>query len=219
LDEDGCKLLSRSCDKPFPKFTILNLPVTMQALKISHSHERNPHMSDRTLIPVEEIEKYIHLIRGYRVMLDRDLARLYDVNTAALNQAVRRNRHRFPDDFMFQLTTDELAELDRSQIVIGSEKHRDPRFRPYVFTEQGIAMLSSVLRSKAAISVNVEIVRAFVRLRLMTSANAELSDELEELESKYDSRLKAVFETIKKLMAPPVRKRKKIGFLSRSVKT
>lgn len=111
-------------------------------------------------------------------MLDRDLAKLYDVTTAAPNQAVRRNRGRFPEDFMFQLTSAEVTQLDRSQVVIGSEKHRDPRFRPYAFTEQGVAMLSSVLRSKRAITVNIEIMRAFVNLRQMLASNAELSRRL-----------------------------------------
>ena len=175
-------------------------------------------MSNRSLIPIEKIEKAIYLIRGGRVMLDRDLAKLYDVTTAAFNQAVRRNRDRFPEDFMFQLTSDEVAELNRSQIVIGSEKHRDPRFRPYVFTEQGVAMLSSVLRSKRAITVNIEIMRAFVKLRLMMASNAELSHRLDELESKYDRRFKVVFGAIRKLMAPPVSKHKEIGFRSRAVK-
>ena len=101
-------------------------------------------------IPVERIEKAIYLIRGEKVMLDRDLAELYEVQTKALNQAVRRNRDRFPSDFMFQLTKEEVGALNRSQIVTGSQKHRDPRFRPYAFTEQGVAMLSSVLRSKRA---------------------------------------------------------------------
>jgi hypothetical protein len=100
-------------------------------------------LSNTSIIPIERIEKAIYLIRGEKVMLDRDLARLYDVTTAALNQAVRRNRGRFPEDFMFQLTSAEVAQLDRSQVVIGSEKHRDPRFRPYAFTEQGVAMRRS----------------------------------------------------------------------------
>ena len=111
-------------------------------------------------------------------MLDRDLAELYQVTTAALNQALRRNRERFPSDFMFQLTQSEVTQLNRSQIVIGAQKHRDPRFRPYAFTEQGIAMLSSVLRSKRAISVNIEIMRAFVKLRQMLASNSELSRRL-----------------------------------------
>ena len=120
-----------------------------------------------SLLPIEKIERVIYFIRGERVMLDRDLAELYQVTTAALNQALRRNRERFPSDFMFQLTQSEVNQLNRSQIVIGSLKHRDPRFQPYAFTEQGIAMLSSVLRSKRAISVNIEIMRAFVKLRQM----------------------------------------------------
>ena len=112
-------------------------------------------MKAPSLIPVERIEKAIYLIRGEKVMLDRDLAELYEVKTKALNQAVRRNRDRFPSDFMFQLTKEESSELNRSQIVTGSQKHRDPRFAPYAFTEQGVAMLSSVLRSKRAVAVNV----------------------------------------------------------------
>jgi hypothetical protein len=128
-------------------------------------------MSNTNLILVEQIERSVYLIRGEKVMLDWDLAKLYGVLTGALNQAVRRNRDRFPSDFMFQLTPAEVAELNLSQIVIGSEKHRDPRLRPYAFTEQGVAMLSSVLRSKCAITVNIEIMRAFVKLRQMLASN------------------------------------------------
>jgi hypothetical protein len=174
-------------------------------------------MSNTHLIPIEKIET-IYLIRGEKVMLDRDLARLYDVSTAAFNQAVRRNRERFPEDFMFQLTSVEVAELNRSQIVIGSEKHRDPRFRPYAFTEQGVAMLSSVLRSRRAISVNIEIMRAFVKLRQMLASNVELSRRLDELESKYDKQFRVVFDAIRQLMTTPARGRKEIGFRSRAVK-
>jgi len=123
-------------------------------------------MSKTDLISIKKIEKAIYLIRGEKVMLDRDLATLYDVSTGALNQAVRRNRDRFPEDFMFQLTSAEVAELNLSQIVIGSAKHRDPRLRPYAFTEQGVAMLSSVLRSKRAIVVNIEIMRASAAARI-----------------------------------------------------
>jgi ORF6N domain len=151
-------------------------------------------------------------------MLDRDLAKLYEVLTGALNQAVRRNRERFPEDFMFQLTPAEVAQLNLSQIVIGSQKHRNPRLRPYAFTEQGVAMLSSVLRSKRAISVNVEIMRAFVKLRQIFASNAELSSRLNELESKYDKQFRVVFTAIRQLMATPVRNSKEIGFRSRSVK-
>ena len=169
-------------------------------------------MSETSLIPVERIENSIYLIRGEKVMLDRDLAKLYDVTTAAFNQAVRRNRDRFPEDFMFQLMPAEVAQLNRSQIVIGSERHRDPRFRPYAFTEHGVAMLSSVLRSKRAITVNIEIMRAFVKLRQMLASNAELSRRLDELESKYDRQFKVVFNAIRELMSPVVRDRKEIGF-------
>jgi len=122
-------------------------------------------MSKTDLISIEKIEKAIYLIRGEKVMLDRDLARLYDVTTGALNQAVRSNRDRFREDFMFQLTSAEVAELNLSQIVIGSEKHRDPRLRPYAFTEQGVAMLSTVLRSKRAITVNIETRRRILLAR------------------------------------------------------
>jgi hypothetical protein len=175
-------------------------------------------MSNSSLITREKIERTIYLIRDEKVMLDRDLARLYDVSTAALNQAVRRNRDRFPGDFMFQLTTKEVAQLNRSQIVIGSEKHRDPRFRPNAFTEQGVAMLSTVLRSKRAIAVNIEIMRAFVKLRQMLASNADLSRRLNELENRYDRQFKVVFDAIRELMSPQVRDRKQIGFRSRSVK-
>ena len=173
-------------------------------------------MSKTDLISIERIEKAIYPIRGERVMLDRDLAELYGVSTAALNQAVRRNRDRFPEDFMFQLTSAEVAELNRSQIVIGSQKHRDPRSKPYAFTEQGVAMLASVLRSKRAITVNIEIVRAFVNLRRLFMSDKELARRLDELESKYDKKFRVVFVAIRHLMAQPVKDRKEIGFRSRS---
>ena len=175
-------------------------------------------MNNTDLISSGRIEKTIYVIRGERVMLDRDLAELYQVQTKALNQAVRRNADRFPADFMFQLSEKEVASLNRSQFVTGSEKHRDPHFRPYAFTEQGVAMLSSVLRSKRAISVNIEIMRAFVKLRQIFVSNAELARRLDELESKYDKQFKIVFDAIRQLMATPVRNRKQIGFRSRSVK-
>ena len=175
-------------------------------------------MSNTNLISIEKIEKTIYLIRGEKVMLDRDLAELYQVQTKALNQAVRRNFDRFPADFMFQLSEKEVAELNRSQFVTGSEKHRDPRFRPYAFTEQGVAMLSTVLRSKRAITVNIEIMRAFVKLRQIFMSNAELARRLDDLESKYDKQFRVVFDAIRRLMATAVRNRKEIGFRSRSVK-
>ena len=172
-------------------------------------------MNNTNLISIEKIENVIYLIRGEKVMLDRDLAKLYGVATGALNQAVGRNRERFPKDFMFQLSAAEVTKLNLSQIVIGSEKHRDPRLRPYAFTEQGVAMLSSVLRSKVAITVNIEIMRAFVKLRQMLTSNAELSRRLDELESKYDKQFGVVFQAIRHLMSTPVKDRKEIGFRPR----
>ena len=138
--------------------------------------------ANASLVQTELVEKLILIIRGHKGLLDSDLAVLYGVETKVLNQAVRRNRDRFPSDFMFQLTADEVAESNRSQIVTGPQKHRDPRFRPYAFSEQGVAMLSSVLRSKQAVAVNIEIMRAFVRLREMLASNRAISEKLTELE-------------------------------------
>ena len=174
-------------------------------------------MSNTSLIPIERIEKAIYLIRGEKVMLDRDLSLLYEVETKMLNRAVKRNLRRFPPDFMFQLTADE-ADVLRYQIGTSKRGRGGRRYLPYVFTEQGVAMLSSVLNSERAVLVNVEIMRAFVKLRQMLASNAELSRRLDELESKYDRQFKIVFDAIRQLMSPPVRDRKKIGFRSRSVK-
>jgi len=165
-------------------------------------------------VPVERIEKAIFLIRGEKVMLDRDLAALYGVETRVLNQAVRRNLDRFPDDFMFQLTREEIMGI--SQFVTSSDLKFSKRVT--AFTEQGVAMLSSVLRSKRAIAVNVEVMRAFVRLRQMLSSNAELAKKLEELEGKYNRQFKLVFDAIRQLMTPPEPKRKQIGFHAKSLK-
>ena len=173
-------------------------------------------MSKTEFLSLEQIERSIYIIRGEKVMLDRDLADLYQVQTKALNQAVRRNRDRFPADFMFQLSENEVVGLNRSQFVTGSQKHRDPRSRPYAFTEQGVAMLSSVLRSKRAITANIEIMRAFVKLRQLFMSNTELARRLDELESKYDKQFKIVFVAIRHLMAEPVKERKEIGFRSQS---
>lgn len=174
-------------------------------------------MSTTNLIPLEKIEKAIYLIRGEKVMLDRDLACLYGVATKLLNRAVKRNLQRFPQDFMFQLTTDE-AKVLRYQIGTSKKGRGGRRYLPYVFTEQGVAMLSSVLNSERAVLVNIEIMRAFVKLRQMLASNAELARRLDELESKYDKQFRIVFDAIRKLMATPVPDRKEIGFRSRSVK-
>jgi hypothetical protein len=159
---------------------------------------------------LDPIASAIRWIRGQKVILDEDLAALYGVETKALNQAVRRNRERFPEDFMFRLDTAEAAGL-KSQIVT-SKSRGGRRGAPYAFTEQGVAMLSSVLRSEQAVRVNVEIMRTFVRLRRLLESNAELARKLGALEKKYDARFKVVFEAIRELMAPPVPPRKRIGF-------
>jgi hypothetical protein len=174
-------------------------------------------MKDSSLIPVERIEKAIYFIRGEKVMLDSDLARLYGVETKAVNRAAKRNLKRFPEDFMFQLTAEESAAL-RYQVGTSKEGRGGRRYRPYAFTEQGVAMLSSVLSSERAVLVNVEIMRAFVNLRRMLASNAELSRRFDELESKYDREFGVVFEAIRQLMSPPLPRRKQIGFRSRSGK-
>jgi len=165
-------------------------------------------------IPVERLEKAIFLIRGEKVMLDRDLAELYGVETRTLNQNVKRNLERFPDDFMFELTREEIIGI--SQVVTSSGLKFSKRVT--AFTEQGVAMLSSVLRSKRAIAVNVEIMRAFVRLRKILASNAELSLRLDDLEGKYDRRFKIVFDAIRQLMSPAPSKRKQIGFRPKALK-
>ena len=165
-----------------------------------------------SLIPVERIERAILLIRGEKVMLDIDLAALYQVPTGALNRAVKRNASRFPNDFMFQLTPEE-AEILKCQIGISSSGHGGRRRSlPYAFTEQGVAMLSSVLNSERAVAVNIGIMRAFVRLRQMLASNAELARKLAALENKYDRQFKVVFDAIRQLMSPPEPKRREIGF-------
>lgn len=164
------------------------------------------------LIPVERIEKKILLVRGEKVMLDSDLAELYEVETSNLNKAVKRNLERFPEDFMFQLTKDEADSL-RFQIGMSKKEGRGGRrYLPYAFTEQGVAMLSSVLNSKRAIQVNIEIMRAFIRLKQLLSSNVELARRLAALERKYDTQFKIVFDAIRQLMAPPETKRRQIGF-------
>jgi hypothetical protein len=168
-------------------------------------------MADNSLLPMN-VENLIYLVRGHKVMLDEDLARLYDVETRILTRAVRRNADRFPADFMFQLLDQEVANL-RSQIGISSSSYGGRRYHPLVFTEQGIAMLSTVLRSKKAVRVNIEIMRAFVKLRGFISSNQELARKLAELEQRYDRQFKGVFDAIRELMSPaePPKKRR-IGF-------
>jgi len=165
---------------------------------------------DQILVPMERIERAILMLRGHKVMLDADLAALYGVETKALVRAVKRNEDRFPHDFMFQLSRE---ESDNLRLHFGtSSSWGGRRYLPYAFTEQGVAMLSSVLRSPRAVQVNIEIMRAFVRLRKMLASNAELAKKLDALEKKYDVQFRAVFEAIRQLMAPREPKRRRIGF-------
>jgi len=163
-----------------------------------------------SLIPKERVTRSILVVRRQKVLIDADLAALYVVPTKVLNQAVRRNRSRFPSDFMFQLTAEEAGRL-RSQIVT-SNTRGGRRWRPYAFTEQGVAMLSSVLHSPRAVAVNVEIMRAFVELRRVLESTAGLSRRLDTLERRYDAQFKGVFDAIRQLMLPPTASRRKIGF-------
>ena len=162
------------------------------------------------ILPAETIESQILLIRGHKVMLSSHLAALYGVEPRALVQAVKRNRERFPKDFMFQLSAREFAVL-KSQIVISSWGGAR-RAAPYAFTEQGVAMLSSVLRSKRAVLVNIQIMRTFVRLRRLLASHAELQRRLDDLEKKYDKTFKVVFDAIRELMEPPEKPTRRIGF-------
>ena len=187
--------------------------------------------------PVEQIVSRILLVRGRKVMLDADLADIYGVTTKALNQAVKRNSERFPDDFAFQLIASETARLrsqfatldaqhsdskgdpaNRSQIVTGSQKHRDPRLLPWVFTEYGALMAANLLRSKQAVHMSLHVVRAFVRLREMAAANKELAKKLDELErrvSHHDETIASIVKAIRELATPPEPKpKRRIGFIS-----
>jgi hypothetical protein len=177
-------------------------------------------------VPAQFIERRIFVIRGQKVMLDSHLAELYQVATKTLNQAVKRNLGRFPNDFMYQLSGEEAEEMNRSQIVTGSQKHRDPRFAPFAFTELGVAMLSSVLRSDRAVQMNILIMRAFVKLRELLATHQDLARKIEEIEvsrkqharalQEHASILVSVVQDIQKLKSPPVTRA--IGFMARSPK-
>lgn len=186
------------------------------------------------LVPAERIERRIPLLRGQKMLLDFQLAELYGMATKTLNQAVKRNAERFPADFMFQLSADEIEQVMRSQLVTASDatalkstgsrrgirsqsvtasEKRNVRFRPNAFTEQGVAMLSSVLRSPRAVQVNIAVLRTFVQLRQMLASHADLARKLAALERKYDVQFKAVFDAIRELMKPlPAAERREIGF-------
>ena len=162
------------------------------------------------IIPQESIESKIFSIRGKRVMFDRDLANLYQVETKVLNQAVKRNIQRFPEDFMFQITKEEFNSLMSHFVTLKRGQHR--KYLPYVFTEQGVAMLSSVLNSERAIQVNIQIMRAFIKLKEMLATHKDLKQKIEEMEKKYDYQFKIVFDAIKQLLEPPTEQKGKIGF-------
>ena len=188
----------------------------------------------KEIIPLQQIAKAIHWVRGEKVLLDFDLATLYGVPTKTLNQAVKRNATRFPEDFMFQLSAEETRFLrsqfvtaksqtvdnqwilpNWSQFVTSSRKHRGQIYRPYAFTEQGVAMLSSVLNSERAVKVNIAIMRAFVKLRQTLETSRELAHKFSELEKrvgKHDEEIGAILEAIRQLMAPPEKPRREIGF-------
>ncbi len=182
---------------------------------------RSKRISAEPLIPQESVENKIIFLRGKKVMLDRDLAKLYTVKTKVLNQAVRRNIERFPKDFMFQLTKQEMgnrksqfvtSESIRSQFVT-LKQGEHMKYRPYAFTENGVAMLSSVLSSKRAIQVNIQIMRTFTRLREMLSGHQKLREKIEEMEKKYDHQFQIVFKAIKELLEPYKKPtRRQIGF-------
>ena len=167
-------------------------------------------MAKADLIPIERAERTIRVIRDRRVLLDSDLAALYGVPVKRLNEQTARNRGRFPEDFMFQLSPEEAAGLRSQTATLKRGQHR--KYRPYAFTEQGVAMLSSVLRSPRAVQVNIEIMRAFVRLRAMLETHADLAAKLEALEARYDAQFRAIFEAIRELMVPPEKTRRRIGY-------
>jgi hypothetical protein len=166
----------------------------------------------KSLVPIEVIEKKILFISGRKVMLDKDLAVLYGVSTGNLNKAVNRNKERFPEDFMVELSLEEFHNL---KFHFGTSSWGGTRKPPRAFTEQGIAMLSSVLNSKRAIQVNIEIMRAFVKLREMISSHKDLVKKLAELEKKYDGQFQIVFEAIRQLIEQPEKPKRKIGFIAR----
>ena len=168
-----------------------------------------------SIIPFERIADCIYVIRGHKVMLDNDLAKLYDVPTKRLNEQVRRNLERFPSDFIFQLTIDEAQHL-RSQFATSNNIRGGRRYLPYAFTEQGVAMLSSVLRSKRAVAVNIAIMRTFVKLRQILATNSALRRKIETIERKYDEQFKLVFKILSEMVAVEEKPKKPIGFLTES---
>ena len=171
---------------------------------------KQPIKELKSSVPVEIIQNKIYLIRGQKVMFDRDLAELYDVLTKNLNKAVQRNLDRFPDDFMFQLTKEEAG---RSRFQSGTlNRGQNIKYLPYVFTEQGVAMLSSVLNSEKAIQVNIQIIRTFTKLRELMATNIKLRKKIESMENKYDNKFRQIFDVLKQLLMQDVKPKKQIGF-------
>lgn len=166
------------------------------------------------ILPTERVASLIFLIRSKKVILDKDLAKLYEVETRTLNQAVRRNKERFPEDFMFQLNKNESDSL-RSQFVTLKGRGKHSKYLPHAFTEQGVAMLSSVLNSERAIQVNIQIIRTFTKLRELLSTNEALRKKIEIMERKYDTKLKVIFDLIKHLLPDEKDPKQKIGFKSK----
>ncbi len=171
------------------------------------------------LVPVEHITRAILVMRGHKVLLDTELAELYGVTTKRLNEQVKRNAERFPEDFLFRLSAAEVETLNRSQIATGSQKHRNPRFPPYAFTEHGAIMAAMILNSPHAVEMSVYVVRAFVHLRELLSSNRELARRFTQLETRLDKKLTehdqaiaAILSAIRELMHPTVPKRRPIGF-------
>jgi hypothetical protein len=163
------------------------------------------------IIPIENIVNKIYIFRGVKVMLDRDLAELYGVETAQLKRQVKRNISRFPEDFMFELTKEEF-ESWRCQFGISNSDRIGLRYAPYAFTEQGVSMLSGVLNSERAINVNIQIMRTFSKLRQMLSAHEDIKKKIESMEKKYDTQFKIVFDAIRELITEELKPERKIGF-------
>ena len=190
--------------------------ILVQTIKPNFVKPATTSAAERLPVPVQLIERRIYLIRGHKVMLDSHLADLYQVETRVLNQAVRRNADRFPEDFMFQLTPEEIDSL-RSQFVISNVSRGGRRYLPYAFTEQGVAMLSSVLNSKRAIQVNIAIMRAFVHLREILATHKDVAHKLEEIErtqKEHGVHINAIWKAIQKLIGPPDKPKRRIGFHS-----
>ena len=169
-------------------------------------------MPKKGLVRREEIQRTILRFRGHNVILDADLALMYGVSTRVLNQAVRRNIERFPGDFMFQLTADEAGRLSSQFVTLKRARGQHRKYLPNVFTEHGVAMLATVLRSERAVQMSIEIVRTFIRLREALESHGDLSRKLDALEEKCDAQFAEVFEAIRELIAPPVPARKRVGF-------